>query len=101
MSDALDGIEDIDDENEFKTAQGIIGMLKTSQLISTQIFQATTTAIRVVRYVIGTFVGFSVISKLLPFAIAIVAGVNKGVKGFSLITNGSNAFTVAGDQVRF
>ena len=78
----------------------IIGMLKTSQLISTQIFQATTTAIRVVRYVIGTFVGFSVISKLLPFAIAIVAGVNKGVKGFSLITNGSNAFTVAGDQVR-
>jgi hypothetical protein len=76
-----------------------VGMLKTSQLVSTKIFEATNAAIRLVRYVIGTYVGFGVVSRLLPFAMAIVAGVQKGTKAFQKITSKSEAFTVPADSV--
>ena len=60
----------------------LIGMLKTSQLVSEKTFDATNAAIRLVRYVIGTYVGFGVVSKLLPFSLSIVGGVKKGTIAF-------------------
>ena len=75
-----------------------VGMLKTSQLVSEKTFEATNAAIRLVRYVIGTYIGFGVVSRLLPFAIAIVAGVQKGTKAFTKLTRKSGAFTVPGDS---
>ena len=74
-----------------------VGMLKTSQLVSEKAFEATNAAIRLVRYTIGTYIGFSVVSKLLPFALAIVAGIQKGTKAFTKITTDSKAFLVPGD----
>ena len=76
-----------------------ISMCKTSQLVSEKTFEATNSAIRLVKYVIGTYIGFGVVSKLLPFALAIVAGVKKGVKGFSKMTRRSKAFEIQGDAL--
>jgi hypothetical protein len=74
-----------------------VAMLKTSQLVSEKIFDATSSAIKLVRYVIGTYIGFSVVSRLLPFAMAIVAGVSKGTKASIQMTTASKAFEVPGD----
>ena len=76
-----------------------INMCKTSQLASEKTFEATNSAIRLVKYVIGTYIGFGVVSKLLPFALAIVAGVKKGVKGFTAMTSESKAFETEGDAL--
>jgi len=76
----------------------LIGMYKTSQLVGEKMFQASNSAITLVRYVIGTFIGFSVVSKLFPFALAVTAGVNKGTKGFAKMTEESKSFEVPGDK---
>ena len=77
----------------------LIGMLKTSQLVSEKTFDATNAAIRLVRYVIGTYVGFGVVSKLLPFSLSIVGGVKKGTIAFGKVTTTSKAFEIKGDQL--
>ena len=103
----LDDIESKLNVNKLSIAQmyqdlkttSLIGMLKTSQLVSEKTFDATNAAIRLVRYVIGTYVGFGVVSKLLPFSLSIVLGVKKGVKGFGKITSNSKAFDIPADSL--
>ena len=51
------------------------------------------------RYVVGTWIGLGVISVLMPFSLAIVAGIKKGTVDFTQMTILSGAFTVPGDLV--
>ena len=74
-----------------------VGMLKTAQLVTSNVFDATQAAIGMLRYVIGTYIGLGVISVLLPFSLAIVAGIKKGTVDFAKMTILSGAFTVPGD----
>jgi hypothetical protein len=84
--------------NDLKISS-IISQFKISQIVSEKTFEATNSAIRLVKYVIGTYIGFGVVSKLLPFALAIVAGVKKGVTSFAKVTAQSKAFETKGDSL--
>lgn len=61
---------------------------------------AITSGINKVQYLIGTFVGFIVVSKMAPFSLAISTGIVKGVVGFKMLVLDSKALADQNDVTK-
>ena len=86
------------------TISSTVSMFKMSQLFSTKVIEASTAAIHALRYAMGTYIGFGVVFSLVPFALAIVFGIAKGVNQFTIMHEQSGAFQNSRDKkslVRF
>ena len=76
----------LEKSSEQQLAVTAVSTFYTVRLFAEKVAGTMSSAVNKLKFLIGTFIGFLAVSKMLPFALAVILGVNKGVKQFRGLT---------------